>query len=425
MRRGEAGKVALLSAVAGIWYLTSEDTATSDWIGWWNQTNIKVQIFGVIVMGSLMSAAAAWTASRARRTRANAWTDTTPRGGWPQAVLLWAAAWLWSLLVYAVMAAVAHQRTAAVSEVTEPVWSPLLLGAAMTAFQIAAGVAAGTLLPSRITAPAMGALWYLIFVAFAFFPDLPLARLFPAVDEHWDTTFQPNTGRLLLATLWCTAAALTLLALPALLRRAPLSPGPLAAVPITVAAVAAGAGLMTLHAPAGEPFWAVRAEQPAQPACVTEGRTRACLWPDDRHLLPQARTAARTVERALGPVAGFHRDFAQTGLRTSGPNSAELPVYRPVVDSAAMTGAMLTAAIPQRPNGCQPPMLAEIGGYPDAFLLEAAVNARAKVPSPYYGDKFGEAVQRILAAPPAAQDRWLTAAADAVGDCRPVPPPPR
>ncbi|MGX2993932.1 DUF7224 domain-containing protein [Streptomyces sp. JNUCC 64] len=419
MRRGEAGKVALLSGVAGVWYLLSADAATSDWIGWWNQTSIKVQVFGVIVMGSLMSAAAAWTAGRARRTRADAWTDTTPRGGWPRA-----AAWTWSLLVYAVMTLVAFQRTAAVSEVTAPVWSPLVLGAAMTGLQIAAGVCAGTLLPSRITAPAIGVLWYLVFVVFAFLPGISLARLFPAIDEHWDTTFQPHTGRLLTATLWCGAAALVLLALPALVRHVPLPPGPLVAVP-AVLAVVAGGTLLAFRAPVSEPFWAVRADQPAEPECVTEGRVRACLWPDDRHLLPQAREAARAVDRAVGPLPGFRRDFHQTGLRLTGPDSVELPVYRPVLDSGVMTEAMLGAALPPRPPGCAPNVLPEIGGYPDAFLVEAVVNSRAKTPAPYYGDKFTKVLERVLAAPTADQDRWLSAAADALAVCRPVPAPPR
>ncbi|WP_190123780.1 hypothetical protein [Streptomyces inusitatus] len=71
-------------------------------------------------------------------------------------------------------------------------------------------------------------------------------------------------------------------------------------------------------------------------------------------------------------------------------------------------------------------MLAETGGYPDVFLLEAVPHSRAKAPTTYYyGEQFGEVLERVLTAPPAAQGRWLTAAADAVGDCRPVPRPPR
>ncbi len=425
MRRGEAGKVAVLSAVAGVWYLASADPSTSDWIGWWNQASIKVQVFGVIVMGSLMSAAAAWTAGRARRTRADAWADTTPRGGWPQALLLWGAAWLWSFVAYALMTAVAFYRTAGISDVTKPVWTPLLLALAMTALQTAAGVAAGTLLPSRITAPAMGVLWYVVFVVFAFVPDLPLANLFPAIDEHWDATFRPHTTRLLIATAWCAAAALVLLALPALLRRTALPPGPLVVVP-AVAAVVAGGSLLTFRAPAPDPFWAVRAEQPAEPVCVTQGRTKACLWPDDRHLLPQVGAAALAVDRTLGSLSGFNRSFHQTGLRLpSGPYNAELPVYQPVVDTRTLTEAMLDAALPQPPSGCEPHTPEETGGLPDTFLFQAVVHARAKLPVPYYGDEFGTALERVLKAPVAAQDQWLTAAAREVGACRPVPPLPR
>ncbi|MER7829588.1 hypothetical protein [Streptomyces sp. NPDC095602] len=437
MRRGEAGKVALLSAVAGAWYLASADPASSDWIGWWNQASIKVQVFGVIVMGSLMSAAAAWSASRSRRTRTALWADTTPRGGWPQALLLWAAAWLWSLVAYAVMTAIAFQRTAAVSDVTEPVWSPLLLGAAMTGLQIAAGVAAGTLLPTRITAPVMGLFWYALFVVFAFVPELPLAHLFPAIDEHLDTAYEPHTARLLVATAWCAAAALTLLAVPALVRRAALSPGPLVVVPALVAVVAGGA-LLAFRTPESHSYWAVPAEQPARPLCVTEGRTKACLWPADRHLLPEVAAAARTVDRALGTLTGFHRSFYETGLTPpagaangpggagpGGPGAAELPVNRPVVDERSMAGTMLDAALPQPPADCEPRVLDESGGYPDTFLVQAVIHSRAGFPAPYYGDRFGAAVERVLKAPAAEQDAWLSAAAREIAACRPVPPLPR
>ncbi|MFJ9701897.1 hypothetical protein [Streptomyces fradiae] len=441
MRRGEAGKVAVLSALAGVWYLASADPASSDWIGWWNQASIKVQIFGVIVMGSLMSAAAAWSASRARRTRTALWADTTPRGGWQQALLLWAAAWLWSLVAYAVMTAVAFQRTASVSDVTEPVWSPLLLGVAMTGLQIAAGVTAGTLLPTRITAPVMGLLWYAMFVVFAFVPDLPLARLFPAIDEHLDTAYEPHTARLLVAAAWCAAAALALLAVPALVRREVLSPGPLAVVPAVVALVAGGA-LLSFRAPESHSFWAVPAGQPERPACVTEGRTTACLWPADRHLLPEAGAAVRTVDRALGPLTAFHRAFYATGLTVpegadgtgaggpghgSGPapGGVELPVNQPVLDRRSMAEAMLDASLPQPPYECEPHVMRETGGYPDTFLVQALVHARAGSPAPYYGDRFAEAVERVRKAPAAAQNAWLDAAARAIGACRPVPPLPR
>ncbi|MCQ0024537.1 hypothetical protein M4914_17285 [Streptomyces somaliensis DSM 40738] len=434
MRRGEAGKVALLSAVAGVWYLASADPASSDWIGWWNQASIKVQVFGVIVMGSLTSAAAAWSASRARRTRTALWADTTPRGGWPQALLLWAAAWLWSLLAYAVMTAVAFRRTASVSDVTDPVWSPLVLGAAMTGLQIAAGVAAGTLLPTRITAPVTGLLWYAVFVVCAFVPDLPLARLLPAVDEHLDTAYEPHTARFLVAAAWCAAAALALTAVPALVRREVPSPGPAAVVPAVVALVAGGA-LLSFRAPGPHPFWAVPAEQPARPVCVAEGRTEACLWPADRHLLPEAAAAVRTVDRALGRLTGFHRSFHETGLTVPGGTGgaggtgvlggAELPVAGPVVDKRSMTEAMLDASLPRPPYGCEPHMVPETGGYPDTFLVQALVHSRAGYPAPYYGDRFAAAVERVLKAPAAAQDAWLDAAARGIGACRPVPPLPR
>ncbi|MEU7025130.1 hypothetical protein AB0A60_00420 [Streptomyces sp. NPDC046275] len=425
MRRGEAGKVAALAVAAGVWYLASADPATGDWIGWWNQASIKVQVYGVIVMGSLMSAAAAWSAGRAHRTGTRAWADTTPRGGWPQALLLWGAAWLWSVAGYAVMAAVAFVRTAAVSEVTEPVWSPLVLAVAMTGLQIAAGVAAGTLLPSRIVAPAAGVFWYGAFVVLAFAPGLRVGRLLPAVDDHWDVTFRPATLRLLVAAVWCAAAALALLALPALVRRTVVGPGAVAAVPAVVALAAAGA-LLSFRSPDPDPFWATRAPQPAAPACVTEGRATACLWPADRHLLPQAGAAARTVDRAVGGLPGFRLRFYETGLRPpQGAPAAELPVYRPVVDRRTLTEAVLDAALPEPPRGCAPIEHAEAGGYPDLFLVQAVLRTRAGLPAPYYGEAFGAAVERVSKAPAVEQDRWLSGAARAVGACAPVPALPR
>ncbi|MCS0605209.1 hypothetical protein NX794_28950 [Streptomyces sp. LP11] len=426
MRRGEAKWAAALMAAVGVYYFTAESPADSDWIGWWPQTSLKVQLFAVIVMGSVMSAAAAWGAGRSFRHRTRPWSDTAARGGWSQALLFWLAAWLWSLTAYALFVAVAFSRTAAVSDVTEPAWTPLLLGASMMALQIAAGVALGSALPSRAVAPFAGVFWYGLFVAVAFVPGTPLDKLFPAIDEFWSSEFAPNTTRMLIAATWCLTAALALTALPALRRHAALTPRPVPLAALALVALTAGSTLVSLRTPVPDSYWAVRKDQPAHALCATSGTTELCLWPEDRHLLPEARAAVKTVDTKLGSLTGLNRAFYASGLKRPPGATAELPVMSPAESEATLTDALFSAALPQpEPANCAPHPLRETGGYPDTFLFEAAVRTRAGAPSEYYGEKFGHALERVTRAPHAQRDAWLDRAAERIRACRPVPELPR
>ncbi|WP_228981670.1 hypothetical protein [Streptomyces sp. DH12] len=428
MRRGETKWVAAVIAAVGLWHFAGDDASTSDWIGWWAQTAVEVQVFAVMVMGPMTSAAAAWTAGRTHRFGTLDWAATGARGAWTQAVVVWASAMVWALAAYALFAAVAYARTAGVSAVTAPVWSPLLLGAAVIGLQAAAGVAAGSLVPSRIVAPLVGVAWYGLLVALALSgaDGTGPAALVPAIDEHWDMAFQPRTGRLLTAAAWCLSAALCLLALPALLRRRSTRPRLVALLPpVLVAAVCAGT-LVTYRPAQPELAWAVHTPQPDRPACATAGRTTACLWPDDRHLLPAARGAVEAVDAALASVPGLNRTFHERGLRPADPATAgELPVMSPGTSRQDLTDQMMSASLPQPPSGCDLPLMAETGGYPGTFFLEAVVRGRAGSPAPFWSEQFDAALQRFTAAPRAAQDRWIEDAAGAVRACRPMPALPK
>ncbi|MBO7937768.1 hypothetical protein JTP77_017855 [Streptomyces sp. S9] len=429
-RRGESRWIALLLAVIGAWYFLGEDAATSDWVGWWTQSAVEVQIFGVMVMGPLVSTGAAWTAGRVRRHRTLSWAETAARSGWEQNVMVWLSAMACALPVYALFAAMAFSRTAGVSAVTEPVWSPLLTGAAVIGLQTAVGVVVGVLSPSRIAVPFVGLGWYGVLVAVALLSDersaLPWALL-PALDVHWDMAFRPNTGRLLTAAVWCLACGLLVLALPGLLRGRAVRPAPGILLPVALAAVVAAGALFTFRAPLPELYWALRTPQPQRPLCAAEGGTKACLWPADRHLLPEVRAALRRVEGTVGTVPGLTRVYYERGLTapTGAPPTAELPVYTPGLDREGLTQDMLAASLPQPPQGCAPHLMKEIGNYPDTFLFEAVVRDRAKVQNGYWSDEFAAALERFLKTPVAAQDRWLAAAADDIRSCRPVPAPPR
>lgn len=426
MRRGEAKWAAALMAAVGVYYFTAEPPGDSDWIGWWNQTSLHVQLFAVIVMGSVMSAAAAWGAGRAFRHRTQAWADAAARNGWSQVLLLWLAVWLWALIAYAVFIAIAFSRTAAVSDVSEPAWPPLLLGAAMMGLEIAVGVAIGSALPSRVVAPFAGILWYSLFVFVGFVPDTPLDKLFPAIDEFWSSEFEPNRTRMLVAAAWCLTLALALTALPALRRRAALAPRPLALGALTVAALVAGSTLVAFRTPVPDSYWAVRKEQPTHPLCATSGRTKVCLWPEDRHLLPSARAAVKTVDSSLGSLAGLNRIFYASGLKRPAGATAELPLMSPAVSQAQLTDDMFRAALPQPGSSdCPPHLLDETGGYPDTFLFEAVIRARIGAPGEYYGETFGRALDRVTGAPRAKQDAWIEQAAKEIRACKPVPKLPR
>ncbi|MET8680424.1 hypothetical protein ABZW18_23275 [Streptomyces sp. NPDC004647] len=426
MRRGEAKWVAGLLALIGGTYFLSADPAESDWIGWWTQASIEVEIFAVMVMGPLMSTVAAWGAGRSQRYRTRAWTDTAARSVWTQTVVLWLATWLWALLGYALLAFIALQRTASISAVTEPVWTPLILGAAMIGLETAAGVAAGSLSPSRIVAPVVGIIWYGLLVALAGNAGSRMSSLFPAIDEHWDMSFLPNDSRLLTAAGWCLAAGLVLLSLPALLRRHAVRPRPYTLIPAVLAAAVAAGVLLDHRAPKVELAWAVEAPQPDRPTCTTSGRTTACLWPQERHLMPQLRDAVKSVDSRLGPVPGLNRTFYERGLVPRGRgHTAELTVMSPGITRDALTDDMLAASLPAAPSQCEPHLLKAIGDYPDTYFFEAVVRGRAGAPSEYMGEKFGAAVEEFRAASRPEQDRWIASAADSIRDCRAVPPLPK
>lgn len=433
MRRGETKWIAAVLVGIGLWYFAGADAGSSDWIGWWTQTAVEVQIFAVMVMGPLTAASAAWTAGRTHRFRTLAWTETSARGAWTQAAVVWLAAMLWVLAAYALFILVACGRTAAVSDVTAPAWTPLLLGASVIGLQAAVGVAAGSLIPSRIVAPVTGIAWYASLVGIALtgadgtgFPS----ALLPAIDEHWDMAFRPRDGRLLTAALWCLAAGLVALALPALLRRRALRPRPYTLIPVALVAVVAAGSLLAFRAPERELVWAVHTPQPDRPVCVSSGATTACLWPEDRHLLPAARGAVKTVDRTLGPVPGLNRTFYERGLRIPDAGAqpgatGELPVMSPGIGRKKMTEDMLEASLPEPPAGCDPPLIEETGGFPGTFFFEAVVRDRVGVPSPFWGDEFAAALDRFKAVPKAGQDAWIGAAAQDIRACRPVPALPK
>jgi len=431
MRRGESKWIAALTTAVGAWYFLSADPATSDWIGWWTQSAVEVQIFAVMVMGPLVSTGAAWTASRVRRHRTLAWAETTVRSGWEQTFMVWLSAMAWALPVYALFASMAFSRTAEVSAVSAPTWTPLVLGAAMVGLQTAVGVVVGVLSPSRIAVPFVGLGWYALLVGLALFADedratMPWA-LVPVLDVHWDMAFQPNAGRLLTAAVWCLACGLLFLAAPGLLRARVVRPALATLLPTALAVVLAAGALFTFRAAQPELYWAVRTPQPQQPVCTTQGAAKACLWPADRHLLPEAEVALRQVQRSVGTVPGLTRTFYERGLTAPAGRTptAELPVYGPGMGREAMTQDMLAASLPQPPAGCSAHPLKEFGGYPDTFLFEAVVRDRAKVQGTYWGDDFAVGLQRFLKAPKAEQDSWLNAAAQDIRACRPVPAPPR
>ncbi|WP_149180570.1 hypothetical protein [Streptomyces sp. TRM49041] len=425
MRRGESRWVAAVIAAVGLWHFAGDDAATSDWVGWWAQTAVEVQVFAVMVMGPMTAAAAAWTAGRVHRFRTVAWAEATARGAWSQAVVVWASAMAWTVAAYALLVAVAFGRTAEVSAVTAPVWTPLLLGASVVGLQAAVGVAVGSLVPSRIVAPLVGIGWYGCLVALALtgadgtgFPS----ALLPAIDEHWDMSFQPRAERLLTATAWCLSAGLSVLALPGLLRRRATRPRvALLLAPVLVAAVSAGL-LLTYRPAEPELAWAVRTPQPERPVCTTSGRTTACLWPEDRHLLPVARGAAKAVDAALGSVPGLNRTFYERGLRPEDPaTTGELPVMSAGTGQQDMTEQMMSASLPLPPSGCDVPLMKQAGGYPGTFFFEAVVRGRAGAPAPYWGDEFDAALGRFSATPRATQDGWIETAAEAIRACRPMP----
>jgi hypothetical protein len=149
--RRNAGIWFVLPIVAITWYLLNSGHG---WIPFlWSETNDLLQGTMIPLAGPALIGLAAWMAGRDRRRGMNDLLETTSRPVMARRLTLLAGTTLWVILAYVIFAAYMFGRTARLATWGRPaLWPILIVLAALLAYG-AWGFLAGSLFPSRFTAP--------------------------------------------------------------------------------------------------------------------------------------------------------------------------------------------------------------------------------------------------------------------------------
>jgi hypothetical protein len=119
----------------------------------WNVRTESLQTNTVADFIAPVTGAAAWMGSREARRHLSEEMTITARPRWVRQLAIWAATATWAVAGCLGCLAVAYGATARQASWGGPLWWPLAVAAALMPACAALGFAAGTLLPSRLTAP--------------------------------------------------------------------------------------------------------------------------------------------------------------------------------------------------------------------------------------------------------------------------------
>ena len=212
-------------AIALFWFTAERKTIAAPPL--WNLRAAGMQLSAVVAFASPVAGAAAWMGSRESRRRTTDLVNITARPRPARLLATWAATTCWALVAYLACVAVVYGVTAQQAAWGGPLWWPAAVGAATLPALTALGFAAGTLVPSRFTAP---------LVALAAFFALALStqlinggrsywQISPIVTGPWEIGSDPGAGTFyaylpdlpiaqVMFLLGLTAAVLGALALP-------------------------------------------------------------------------------------------------------------------------------------------------------------------------------------------------------------------
>ena len=117
----------------------------------------------MLAFASPVAGAAAWMGSRENRRRTTDLVSITARPRPARLLAIWAATTCWALVAYLACVIVVYGVTARQATWGGPLWWPAVVAAATLPALAALGLAAGSLLPGRFTAPvvAIGAFFVL------------------------------------------------------------------------------------------------------------------------------------------------------------------------------------------------------------------------------------------------------------------------
>jgi hypothetical protein len=426
-RHSVLGPLTALLVIGGCWQaLYSQDPL---WGGRSIDTTLWVHTYALVVVGPLMATAAAWSTASAP---ARLLDSISPRTLSTTSVT-WATIMIWASLAHLLVLLAASWRSASIAGAGLPSWPVVMLTEAVLGAQLAAGMVIGSVVRSRVLAPALALLiGYGTYVAYVLSDaGNSVHRFYPLIQEHWDPELLPSISRLAWTTVWlCAVTTLLLAAVAALQRSGRLAvsgwwAARLAAVALT-AVVTCGL-LASFTGPPGATLLA-QVRPRSDVVCRAVGPGDVCVWRPDAYQLPTLQSGLRLAQTAAGSLPGFPQHVAEPLISSTGRPVDEEILFPTSPSSAADAAATVLDALLPTPTGecdlaTNPP---ELGGLPWDQLFGAVLYARANVPTEGPGVDspfFERQLKAVLGLPRPAQDAWLEEAFTAYQGCRRIPAP--
>lgn len=416
-----------LLVIGGCWQaLYSQDPL---WGGRFIDTTLWAHTYALVVVGPLMATVAAWSTASAP---ARLLDSVSPRT-MSTTSITWATTLVWASLAHLIVLLAACWRSASIAGAGLPAWSVVLLTEAVLGIQVAGGMVIGSVVRSRMLAPALALLIaYGTYVASVLSDaDNGVHRFYPLIQEQWDPELLPSVSRLAWTTVWlCAVTALLLAAVAALQRRGRLAvsgwwAGRLAAVALTAVVTC---GLLTSFAVAPGATLLANVRPASDVVCRAAGPGDVCVWRPDAYQLPKLQSGLRLAQTAAGSLPPFPQHLAEPLVSSTGrPVDEEILFPTGPTSAADAAATVLDALLPTPTGDCElatnPP---ELGGIPWDQLFGAVLYARANVPAEGPGvdsPGFERQLKAVLAMPRRAQDTWLEEAFAAYEACRRIPAP--
>ena len=399
----------LLPVAIGLFWLTTYRKAMAMPPLWYLRA-ASLHTGTVLSFACPVAGATAWMGSRDRRRRTTDLTTTTAQPRWIRLLVIWTATTCWAIVGYLGCVAILYGVTARQTSWGGPLWWPVAVGAASLLALSAAGFAAGTLIPSRFTAPlvAVGAFFALGLSTQPIQGSRSYWQISPVVSGPWDAgpdpgvaTFYPYLPDLSIAQIMflagLTIAILGALALPSgrggrWLRR-PAAVITMAGLLAAGTAVAlAGTGTLDAHGMIAIPALHDAAnDRPLRyaPAC-SHTAIPVCLNPAYTSYLPATAAALTQVLNEIAGLPGAPARISQAAVNyqqgtgnsvsvsmAGPPLSGTPPVFRLIfpfqLSGPTMTTSEVAAAVR---SAAGPGIVADvIGDGPGATAAQRAVAA--------------------------------------------------
>jgi hypothetical protein len=181
-------------AVALFWVTAGRKTMGTPPL--WNVRAVSMHANAVLAFASPVAGAAAWMGLRESRCRTTDLVNITARPRPARLLATWAATTCWALVAYLACVGVVYGVTAQQATWGGPLWWPAVVAGATLPALTALGFAAGTLVPSRFTAPlvALAAFFVLALSTQLINGSQSYWQVSPIVAWPWDMGPDPGVG---------------------------------------------------------------------------------------------------------------------------------------------------------------------------------------------------------------------------------------